>query len=540
MGTGLIGDGINYANPATGCIIIGDDLPNGLFRWERPDDQEAVGLAGGGGISGVTIHDAHNSGVGRNYDVHSIIRIDDAPVFDIDACTIDKIKGRAVYVGGTNVARITRCQFASNGDTGENPIPTIDIPDLETDLYGAFISESIFHNAVSAPYIVVESGRSLQLRDCYFESNSTNHPTIVDASDGGKIYVDNCWMSSFQGQALKLGGAYSSVRNTYIENGTSSPVIEILAQFCVVENCQIVGGTGKAIGFGSNCGYGHISNCWLYYGGNIDASNVDHEQINNVYILQCLSTESHQIKSSVDGEVVGCVINGNGSSTVSGIQGNGAVIAGNFVVKLAGSANGIVSTSSEDVLTGNSVVDIGTGAPYVFVAGTNAVNNYPWPEGLVYKNAAASSAVTSTTETDFDKSYTIAANRLRVGAVIRVRAQAFVTSAAGGGTLTLRLKIGSTVIQSTGAVAAGSNFVGYFGATLIVRTIGAAGTIVGTTEWALGTFDAVTPIIGFLASTSIDTTAAQTVKASAQWSNSSNSVRLDILTVEILGNGEVG
>jgi hypothetical protein len=104
----------------------------------------------------------------------------------------------------------------------------------------------------------------------------------------------------------------------------------------------------------------------------------------------------------------------------------------------------------------------------------------------------------------------------------------------------VKLKIGSIVVQDTGAITAGSNFVGYFDATLIVRTIGSSGTIIGTTVWGLGTYDVVTPVVGFLASSTINTTVSQTVTISAQWSDINNSVRLDIFTVEILSSGDVG
>jgi hypothetical protein len=102
------------------------------------------------------------------------------------------------------------------------------------------------------------------------------------------------------------------------------------------------------------------------------------------------------------------------------------------------------------------------------------------------------------------------------------------------------LKIGNVVIQTTGAVSTGSSFLGYFDSTVIVRAAGATGTLVGTTLWALGTYDVVTPKVGFLGGTTIDTTTAQTVKVGAQWNNTGNSVRLDVLAVEILNSDQVG
>jgi hypothetical protein len=377
MGSGLIGDGVDYDDPASGCIVIGANITNGLFRWRSPvgaPDQNS----GGGGIVGVTIHDASNDGVGRTYEVDSVVNVEATfAEFNIDRCTIDKIKRTAVRVGRCNLVRITNSQMASNGDTGK---ATIDIPNLSTPLAGAFISECVFHDAVTAPYIVVGSGRGLWLRDSYFESNDTNHPTIIDASAGGGIQVDNCTMSSHGGSAILMGASRSAVRNTYIENDTSSPVIQINAQNCFVENCLIVGGTGSAIAFGDNCGYGRISNCWLYLSGNIDASNVSYEQINNVFMMQCASTESHQIKVGFGGTVVGCLINGNLLSGVSGIQSNGSVISGNVVINLEDDADGIESMSYWDTITGN-IVAVDEGKDLIYVNGTKASNNLSFKEG---------------------------------------------------------------------------------------------------------------------------------------------------------------
>ena len=127
---------------------------------------------------------------------------------------------------------------------------------------------------------------------------------------------------------------------------------------------------------------------------------------------------------------------------------------------------------------------------------------------------------------------------MRAGAVIRIRAQAVVTGTLGGGTLNLRLKIGNTVIQATSPLAVGS-YVGYFDSTLIVRSIGASGTFVGTTAWAFGAPNAVHPGINYIGVTAIDTTVSQKVAVSAHFSTAGNSVRLDLITVEILSSGDV-
>lgn len=156
---------------------------------------------------------------------------------------------------------------------------------------------------------------------------------------------------------------------------------------------------------------------------------------------------------------------------------------------------------------------------------------------LLYSAEAASTVITNTVaETDFDKQVTIPANTLQVGDVIRVRGQAIAPSTNSTDTLTLRLKIGATVVVATAAVDVANSDIGYLEADVVVRTVGANGTIVAGGVQALGTEGTVSAKPFKLASTAIDTTVAQTVKASAQWSvaNAGNQVRLDVLDIELL------
>ncbi len=156
---------------------------------------------------------------------------------------------------------------------------------------------------------------------------------------------------------------------------------------------------------------------------------------------------------------------------------------------------------------------------------------------LIYSAEAASANVTNTvTETDFDKSVVVPANMLKVGDVIRVRLAAIAPSTNATDTLTLKLKVGSTVIISTGAVDVNNNDVGFIEADLVIRAIGAGGSFVAAGVQALGVPGTVTAKPFILAATAIDTTAAQTIKASAQWSvaNAGNIARLDVLDVQLV------
>lgn len=158
----------------------------------------------------------------------------------------------------------------------------------------------------------------------------------------------------------------------------------------------------------------------------------------------------------------------------------------------------------------------------------------------LYVATAASAAVTTTTaETLFSNQASIEQNTLKPGDRLRIRFQGIVTAQNSTDTLALKLYIGGltgTVLMTEAAQDVGTNdvFDGEF--EIVVRTNGATGTIVGT-----GTCKSVAAGAGtatykdaILASTAIDTTAAQVVGLSATWStnNAGNSCRLDILDVD--------
>jgi len=162
--------------------------------------------------------------------------------------------------------------------------------------------------------------------------------------------------------------------------------------------------------------------------------------------------------------------------------------------------------------------------------------------GLVYAATAASAAVTTTAvATKFDKSYTFPVNSLYAGDVIRVVAEAIATATNSTDTLTLELMIGSTVIASTGAIDVANNDSFLFQSDITIRTSGASGTLVATTNVNTATGNATFKSI-ILGSTAIDTTATQQVAVRATWSsnNAGNSCRLDVFNISRLNTAGVG
>jgi hypothetical protein len=167
--------------------------------------------------------------------------------------------------------------------------------------------------------------------------------------------------------------------------------------------------------------------------------------------------------------------------------------------------------------------------------------------GRAYTNTVPSTAVTTTTtETLFDTLYSIPANTIKAGTLIKVRFQGIATATNSTDTLTIKLyfgctnanpPVGGTLLISMAATDVANNDVFQGEYELICRTAGASGTIVG-----VGTYKSVPAAEGtmtikddILASTALDTTAAQLLAVSATWStnNSGNSCRLDVMKVEI-------
>lgn len=160
---------------------------------------------------------------------------------------------------------------------------------------------------------------------------------------------------------------------------------------------------------------------------------------------------------------------------------------------------------------------------------------------VAYSNEGASTAISNTTtETAFSTSYSIAANSLEPGQVIKIRWQGIATATNATDTLTIKVYLGGlagTLLFTHAATDVADNNVFSGEYTLVVRTVGATGTVVGygvgkSIPAAEGT---ATYKDDILASTTLDTTAANDVAISATWSvaSAANSCRLDVLVVEV-------
>lgn len=161
--------------------------------------------------------------------------------------------------------------------------------------------------------------------------------------------------------------------------------------------------------------------------------------------------------------------------------------------------------------------------------------------GVAYVSTAASTAITGTTETEtlFSTQYSLPANSLSAGSVIRVRAQGIHTATTGSETHSIILKIGSVAVCTIAAVDPADNDIFWFDATIVCRTNGATGTIVAAgTAMAAAATAAGDAAPFFLASTTLDTTGANIIGVAIDrqaTATDSDSARLDVLVVEVIG-----
>lgn len=206
---------------------------------------------------------------------------------------------------------------------------------------------------------------------------------------------------------------------------------------------------------------------------------------------------------------------------------------------------------NEDTLALSTAVRVGLGTTadpdlyglsgLTLTAGTHNAPYFGWGNTMLYSNQAASTALTnSVTATTFDTKYSMPANSLKPGDVIRVKYQGIATATNSTDTLAIDVVFGGTTIAATAATDAADNdiFVGEF--DIIVRSVGATGTFVARGfGGALGASGTATGRARFKASTSFDTTAAFDVGVQGTWSvaSASNSCRLDVITIELCRPG---
>lgn len=165
--------------------------------------------------------------------------------------------------------------------------------------------------------------------------------------------------------------------------------------------------------------------------------------------------------------------------------------------------------------------------------------------GVVFANTTVPAAVSNTTtETDFAQNYSIPANDCQPGRVFRITAQGVysIPTLTNPG-ITIKVKAGSTVLGTTGSNTLGTSVLTNrqwrVEFQFICLTTGVSGTVEagGTfTRFTSATADALWEMSN-TAPVTVDTTTAQTLQISAQWSAAAaaNTITLRQLIVEESG-----
>lgn len=159
---------------------------------------------------------------------------------------------------------------------------------------------------------------------------------------------------------------------------------------------------------------------------------------------------------------------------------------------------------------------------------------------LAYVNTAASTTVGAiSTETAFDKSYTIPAGSLNAGSVVKVRYYGFGVAGSGSDTFAHKLYIGGTggtaVVTSAAAqLATNATFTGE--AEIVVRTAGDSGTAISVGTYKQSSAEGTMTVKDdYVASFTLNTNTTQEIVVSGTWNTTNaTSARLDVIRVEVI------
>jgi len=251
----------------------------------------------------------------------------------------------------------------------------------------------------------------------------------------------------------------------------------------------------------------------------------------------------------------GLIYIGNGSTnaapaapTITATGGNGSNIAGAALILAGGKGSG---NAAPGVLAQKF--------PLVGASGTTlqalSSNSYNVPSKMFSATAAATVGNTTTETTLLGSGQgtkTIEAGMLRVGGTIRITALGFI-GWTGTPTIQIRVKLGSATVLNSGAITPGTlTGVSFFRveAEIVVRTLGATGTVIGQGVLLHGQpaaaagqvllIAAGSPNTGLFTTsdttTTLDTTASAAVDVTMQWgtANAANTVSITNVTIEYI------
>lgn len=213
----------------------------------------------------------------------------------------------------------------------------------------------------------------------------------------------------------------------------------------------------------------------------------------------------------------------------------------------AGTTNQFVTTATPEASItagiGSLATDVNNGIQYIKRANTLGNTGWSRTNGLVYSQTntvTVANTVTATTLIGAGVgSNTLQANFLKVGDIIRLRAQGVFSRASG--TLTLAFRYGATTLMTTPAftVGNGANNVWVAEGEMTIRSVGAAGTIMGQGGVTFPVFSGAatgSTEMPNLANVTIDTTTANAITCFATWSVAAagNTISATNINIEVI------
>ena len=153
----------------------------------------------------------------------------------------------------------------------------------------------------------------------------------------------------------------------------------------------------------------------------------------------------------------------------------------------------------------------------------------------LYTEAGTSREHENSTDAADLATYTIPADTLSVGDIVRIKVFATVIDSNSTDTLTPILKFGGTAIATGANLAVADDDIVYAWADVHVTATGSSGTMTAISELRTDALGA-TVIIGQTALTSMDTTGTLQVVLNVDWSgaHADNEVRIDAASVELV------
>jgi hypothetical protein len=223
----------------------------------------------------------------------------------------------------------------------------------------------------------------------------------------------------------------------------------------------------------------------------------------------------------------GAAGSGGGNAGVVGIDtGTGAANVINIGTTNATDINIGAAATTVDVLSRLTTTD-GVGSGTAKVVG-----------GRAYSKIADTTS-TETTNEEVLGTYTVPANTLKEGSVLRVRFGVFVTSKNAADTLTVKLKLGATEIYASAATNCSNSDVAFGEFTLIARAAPGAAAACSAYGLAVATIEAAgtaAPVAYRMAPTNFATNGALVLAVTSTWSaaHANNDATCEFMEVEIL------